>query len=457
MKAIMCFFKLFLYLTEKSGIRTLILHRIAPLFIRQSVAFFGAFDWWWLRRITELAGTLLFSLVSISTDPAIHPSYRKIFRFYFLNFLNAWKVQEDYRKGGGLPLDWMVEITKRCNLKCLGCYQNSSDIGPDVSFETLRYLLKEVRKSGARLVTFSGGEPLLRWDDISRLAREYHDLIFMIYTNGTLLTQEVIAEMISVENVFPCLSIEGFKEETDKRRGQGIFDLVMKSVERLRGAGIPFGFSVTVNRFNVETICKDEFVQFCLARGAKILWLCHYMPIGRDADINLMLSVTQRGLLADAVSGWRRKQLSVMIIDTFNDGWAGGDKEGCMAGRKQGCIDSSGNILPCFLCRLVDPELNIIKICSGTSTYQTISEGILKSALFGVLREQQKKILGFRDPTSPCLVADHPEIFFQMLDSLSNIEDLTGLRNISEGLIKHAKCWRYRKPREKYLRGGPYA
>ena len=64
-----------------------------------------------------------------------------------------------------------------------------------------------------------------------------------IFTNATLIDDDFIKEIIRVGNLSFAISVEGFEEETDFRRGKGTYKKVIDAMDRLREAGCIFGFS----------------------------------------------------------------------------------------------------------------------------------------------------------------------------------------------------------------------
>jgi len=70
-----------------------------------------------------------------------------------------------------------------------------------------------------------------------------------------------------------CISVEGWRERTDERRGKGVFDTVLATMDRLKCDGVPFGISLTGTRHNAEEILSDDFIDFFMERGALFAWL----------------------------------------------------------------------------------------------------------------------------------------------------------------------------------------
>lgn len=87
---------------------------------------------------------------------------------------------------------------------------------------------------GVYVYLYSGGEPLVRKDDIIRLCEKHSDCQFTCFTNGTLIDEKFADDMLRVKNFIPAISVEGFEEDTDFRRGEGTFGRVEKAMSILK-------------------------------------------------------------------------------------------------------------------------------------------------------------------------------------------------------------------------------
>jgi MoaA/NifB/PqqE/SkfB family radical SAM enzyme len=155
--------------------------------------------------------------------------------------------------------------------------------------------------------------------------------------------------MAKIGNLTPALSVEGWRELTDARRGSGVFDRVLAAMGRLRSAGVPFGISLTATRHNAEEILSDEFIDYFFEeQGALYGWIFHYMPIGRAFTLDLMPTPQQRLWM------WKRsweiiRERRLFLADFWNHGTL---SDGCIsAGRSTGAgymyIDWNGAVSPC--------------------------------------------------------------------------------------------------------------
>jgi len=132
----------------------------------------------------------------------------------------------------------------RCNLQCLGCYAGNYTKNDDLPPEIVERIIKEGEEIGTYFYTILGGEPFV-YPDLLDIVNRHPRSVFQIFTNATLLDERKIERFWKSKNVVPVLSIEGGKEETDYRRGVGVYEKVVNAMDLLKKAGIPFGYSIT--------------------------------------------------------------------------------------------------------------------------------------------------------------------------------------------------------------------
>ena len=153
---------------------------------------------------------------------------------------------------------------------------------------------------------YSGGEPLVRKDDIIRLCEKHDDCVFLAFTNATLIDEAFADEMLRVKNFVPAISVEGFEEDADFRRGEGTFGKVMRAMEFFRRKKLPFGVSCCYTSKNVETIGSEKYFDDMIAWGAKFAWFFTYMPVGVDAVPELLATAEQRKFMVERIRAFRK-------------------------------------------------------------------------------------------------------------------------------------------------------
>ena len=157
-----------------------------------------------------------------------------------------------------------------------------------MSYETLDNIVRQGTELGTFLYIFSGGEPMVRKADILKLCQAHPDCMFLAFTNGTLIDEDFADGMLRVKNFVPAISIEGFEEATDGRRGHGTYQAVVKTMRLLQSKKLPFGVSCCYTSQNIDSLSSEEFFDSLIADGAKFAWFFHYMPVGNDAVTQLL-------------------------------------------------------------------------------------------------------------------------------------------------------------------------
>ncbi|HPR78734.1 MAG TPA: radical SAM protein, partial [Candidatus Limiplasma sp.] len=189
-----------------------------------------------------------------------------------------------------------------------------------------------------------GGEPLVRKKDIITLCEKHSDCAFLAFTNGTLIDEKFAAEMKRVHNFVPAISVEGFEEATDSRRGKGTYQQVVRAMDILKGKQLPFGISTCYTSQNVNEVGSDEYIDAMIERGAKFCWYFTYMPIGNGSPTELMVTDEQRAFMYHQVRRFRDEK-PMFILDFWNDGEY---VNGCIAGgRSYLHINANGDVEPC--------------------------------------------------------------------------------------------------------------
>ncbi|MCL2462787.1 MAG: radical SAM protein, partial [Defluviitaleaceae bacterium] len=330
-----------------------------------------------------------------------------VLKAIFNNFvLNASMIglplQEANSEKYGCNIPWaiLLDPTSACNLKCTGCWAAEYGDRLNMPFETMDGIVRQGKELGAFFYIFSGGEPLVRKADILRLCEAHPDCQFTAFTNGTLIDEPFAGEMLRVKNFIPAISVEGFEDDTDFRRGKGTFAKVEKAMALLKEKRLPFGISCCYTSKNVNTIGSEEYYDRMVAWGAKFCWFFTYMPVGADAVPELMVTAEQREFMYDQVRKFRKTK-PLFTLDFWNDGEF---VKGCIAGgRRYLHINANGDIEPCAFIHYSDSNVKD----------KTIMEA-LKSPLFLAYRDGQPFN---KNHLRPCPLLDNPDALARMVDS----------------------------------------
>jgi len=322
------------------------------------------------------------------------------------------------RLGFEPPLFVLVSPGKKCNLHCTGCYACSdSHSAAKLDWDTFdRIITEKEHLWGSHFTVISGGEPFMWKDnemDLLDMALKHPSQFFLVYTNGTLITKSVTKELAKLGNLTPAISVEGFEEQTDKRRGKGVHKQILQAMENLREVGVPFGISVTATRENAEIVTSDEFVDFYFDKqGATYGWIFQYMPIGREHSLKPMVTPQQRLEMYNRT--WKLvRERKIFIADFWNSGTA---SSGCIAAARPGgyfYINWDGTVTPCAF--IPYSTHNIFDVFSNGGNLDTL----LYSPLFKRIRQWQDEY-GYAQSAEntgnwlcPCVGRDHFEVLLK--------------------------------------------
>ena len=321
-----------------------------------------------------------------------------------LVFNAAWFGTEQVNKKRreldmNIPWAIVMDPTSACNLSCTGCCAAEYKKTDELSLETLDRIISEGKALGTYAYFFSGGEPLLRKQDLIQLAHKHHDAIFAAFTNATQIDSSFAENLLKVKNFIPIISIEGTEEMTDARKGNGVWKHCIQAMDILHERKLPFGFSTCYHADNTEYVGSDEFIQFMISKGALFGWYFTYIPVGKDASHRLVASPAQRSYMLKRVREIRAKR-PLFILDFCNDS---NYVNGCIAGgRRYLHINAHGDMEPCAFIQYACENIHEKPLLEA-----------LKNPLFKAFRDHQPCNTNmFRS----CPMFDNPELLMEMVN-----------------------------------------
>ncbi|MGI5986386.1 MAG: radical SAM protein, partial [Oscillospiraceae bacterium] len=328
---------------------------------------------------------------------------KTIFENFIVNAtMLGGKRRKKYMEQEGCNIPWaiLMDPTSACNLHCIGCWAAEYGNKLNMSFEELDNIIMQGKEMGVFMYIYSGGEPLVRKKDIIKLCEKHPDCQFLAFTNGTLIDEAFAEEMLRVKNFVPAISIEGFEEATDFRRGEGTYQAVINAMEILKRKKLVFGISCCYTSKNYDTIGSEAYFDSMIEKGAKFAWFFTYIPVGRDAVPELMVTPEQREYMYHKIREFRSTK-SIFTMDFWNDGEY---VEGCIAGGKNYLhINANGDIEPCAFIHYSDSNIR----------EKTLLEAF-KSPLFMAYHDNQP----FNgNLLRPCPLLDNPEKLKMMVET----------------------------------------
>ena len=327
-----------------------------------------------------------------------------------------------------IPWAILMDPTSACNLKCTGCWAAEYGNKLNMSFDELDDIIEQGKELGIYMYLYSGGEPLVRKDDLIALANKHNDCVFLAFTNGTLIDDDFADELLRVKNFVPAISVEGFEGGTDFRRGEGTFKKVEAAMQRLQDRKVPFGISCCYTSQNIDEVSSEEYFDWMVDKGAKFCWFFTYMPIGVGAPTDLMATAEQREHMYHTIRKFRQTK-PLFTIDFWNDGEYVG---GCIAGGRNYChINANGDIEPCAFIHYSDSNIR------DTSLLQAF-----RNPLFMQYREGQP----FNDNhLRPCPLLDNPGKLTHVVETSgahsTDMEQPEDVRSLSDKCHDAAIAW----------------
>lgn len=291
----------------------------------------------------------------------------------------ASKLRAEAEKAGEhIPPFLIASITSSCNLHCAGCYSRCNHATVDsapvhqLTGDEWLSIFREADSIGISYILLAGGEPMLRRDIISA-AGKIQNIIFPIFTNGTYMDDEYFKLFDKCRNLIPVMSIEGGRDETDSRRGKGVYDKLVSNMDALHERGLLFGVSVTVTTQNVNEVISEEFLSTLAKRGCKLVVYVEFVPVTEDSK-ELTPGDEERTILKEGIDRLRKDYDEMVFVSFPGDEKSSG---GCIAaGRGFFHINSHGGAEPCPFSPYSDINVR-----------DTSLRKALKSKLFTALRD----------------------------------------------------------------------
>jgi pyrroloquinoline quinone biosynthesis protein E len=300
------------------------------------------------------------------------------------------------------PLWLLAEVTYRCPLHCVFCYNpvNYAANKKELSTDEWKDVLRQARKLGAAQLGFSGGEPLVR-DDLEELIGEAHQLGYYtnLITSGVGLTEARISKMKDLGLDHIQLSFQdSTKEMNDFLSSTKTFDLKSKVAALIKKYDYPMVLNVVLHRFNLDHI--GRIIEMAVEMGVEFLELANtqYYAWGELNREQLMPTREQLERAEVIVNEYRAKlgnkiKLLFVVPDYFED-----KPKACMNGWGSVflAVAADGSALPCHAAQSI-PGLTFPNV-----TQQSLHDIWYKSDAFNRFR-------GYEWMKEPCRTCPEKE------------------------------------------------
>jgi MoaA/NifB/PqqE/SkfB family radical SAM enzyme len=289
----------------------------------------------------------------------------------------ATRVRARHEKAGThVPPFLIYSATGECNLDCAGCYDKLLHRfdRAELSAAQMRRVLAEARELGVSIMLLAGGEPLLR-RELLDITVEFPEILFLLFTNGSLLDDERILKLKRQRHVIPVLSIEGDESRTDDRRGDGTYRYVVEAMERLRRRRVFFGTSTTLTSENFELHLDANHLRSLIRRGCRLFYSINYIPVEPGTE-HLQLKPEQVDDLERRLAAFREALPAIFIAFPHDEVALGG----CLAaGRGFLHINAYGDVEPCPFSPYSDT--NLVDVSFKEALASPLLQSILTSGV----------------------------------------------------------------------------
>ena len=363
----------------------------------------------------------------------LDPEVRKtVFKNLILNASLTGSARQDElsaKYNCNVPWAILLDPTSACNLHCTGCWAAEYGHSLNLSLETIDSIVRQGKEMGTYMYIYTGGEPLVRKKDLIKICEMHPDCEFLSFTNGTLIDEEFCQEMLRVKNFVPAISLEGFEDANDSRRGQDVYDKVQHTMALLKQHKLPFGISTCYTSRNYADISSEKFFDMIIESGALFIWFFHYMPVGNDAVTELLPTPEQRETVYRRIREFRSTK-AIFSMDFQNDAEYVG---GCIAGgRRYLHINAKGDVEPCVFIHY-----------SNVNIHDTSLLDALRSPLFQAYHDNQPFN---QNMLRPCPMLENPEILRRLVAETGAVNtdymNTESAEHLCDKCNHYAECWK---------------
>ena len=244
-----------------------------------------------------------------------------------------------------------LELTWRCNYKCIHCYQYPQS-SLELTTDEIKDIIAQLADMGCLYLSFTGGEPLLRDDfwEIAEYARE-KTFALTLQTNGFLLTPELIKRIKELSFVDVDLSLLGARPQTHDAivDRPGSYDKVVNAIELLRKNGIAVNVKVTLMKQNFSEM--EEMKTLVEDLDARLVMSPLLFPMRREKSLDDLRIDDQD------MKGYYRTMLPFDEIEKEEERAEEVSFLTCQTGKTYCCINPEGKVYPCIMLPIVVGDL----------------------------------------------------------------------------------------------------
>jgi MoaA/NifB/PqqE/SkfB family radical SAM enzyme len=298
----------------------------------------------------------------------------------------------EYYKDRQWPIRAQLELTKKCNFKCLHCYQmdrrNAIKDNFTLDSSVWENLLYRLRENQVFFVRLTGGEPTLhpQFFTIYKVAATI-GLKVEVQTNGSILTAQMIDIFRQYVPRLVRISLYGFSENTYDNfcRNRNAFSNILKNIDKLREIDVPIHIVVIITDNNVQEV--EDIIVYC--NSYNIPLSLHFSICNRlDGSISKVTGFNPFDSL-NKLDHWPliKKKIESQTQSYKNYKIWKNDVKVCWAGLLSFCVDERLNMHLCPIYRY--DSVSLEKVSFEEAWWQ--------------MRILRKKVIEKLNPCSKCI------------------------------------------------------
>ncbi|RLG27845.1 hypothetical protein DRO30_03555 [Candidatus Bathyarchaeota archaeon] len=308
------------------------------------------------------------------------------------------------------PKSILFEVTYRCNLKCIHCYEPES--GEEMSTDEVLDLIDQAADLRVPHISFGGGEPLLR-KDIFTLIKYAGDrgIAVELLSNGTLIDEAVVEKLVDCGLRAVSVSLDSPNAEVHNAiRRSDCFDAVIDAIKAMVRQGIRVEVNSAFTKLNLREF--PGVAKLSKELGASVVRAVRLVSLGRAEENDELVSPESEDyhwfsdMLYDVSKEYSDDHFIVTGDDAFlpflyirnkkqRMPWLPGKFMGCIAGRVIVSIDPIGDVYPCGY-------LKYPRFRAGNIREETLKEIWTREDSF-------KELRNLTLPTGKCSGCEHLE------------------------------------------------
>ena len=286
--------------------------------------------------------------------------------FLFLNKNSDYKnLKTSGMKNAKIPINIIISLTNKCNLKCIHCFKNCSNKNKNsIPYETLIDALKFLKDKSIS-IQLTGGEPMLHDNFFNILSYCIDNFRTTITTTGTLINSNNVKNFKYIDNVQLSLYSHDKNIHDSITRTPGSFKKTILTIKELSNMEIPSTIATIVTKSNINHI--EDIINTAYKSGANSIRFGTLIPYGRGTSLSSWIlsekEMKNVELQLEELSKKYKNKINVQTWHEYNTNLKINSKYkalGCGGGLLSWCISEMGIIKPCeFLDDNVYPIGNI--------------------------------------------------------------------------------------------------